>query len=237
MFRRIVISILLLISVLWSLWQVSRIESFQLFGELISEVGTDKPLIAMTFDDGPTRKFTPDILDTLAAHDVQATFFVNGRPLAQNPDIGRRIIAEGHELANHGYTHKRMVFMPPWRVRQEIEDTDAEIRAVGYQGEIHFRPPYGKKLLFLPLYLSRHERPTIMWSMAPEENVPMDQSAEALTDYVVNHAKAGDIILLHPMFSTGQRTRDALGHIIVKLRAAGFTLVTVSELFEATSTF
>lgn len=211
---------------------MSRIESFQLFGELISEVETNKPVIALTFDDGPTRKFTPDILDTLAQHDVQATFFVNGKPLANNPDIGERMVEEGHELANHGFTHKRMVFMPPWRVKSEIETTDAEIRKAGHVGEIHFRPPYGKKLFFLPLYLSRQNRPTIMWSMAPEENVSMDQSADALTAYVVGNATPGDIVLLHPMFSSGQRTRDALGEIIVELRSAGFDLVTLSELLE-----
>ncbi len=82
------------------------------------------------------------------------------------------------------------------------------------------------------MYLSRHNRPTIMWSMAPEENVPSDQGADALTAYVLDHASSGDIILLHPMFSTGQRTRDALASIIVELRAAGFTFVTLSELLD-----
>ncbi len=230
MLRKLLIIAIFLISIFWCLWQVSRIESFQLFGMLISEIDTDKPVIALTFDDGPTRKYTPDILETLAEQKVQATFFVNGQALAKNPDIGAQIVSDGHELANHSYTHKRMVFMPPWRVRREIEDTDAEIRKAGHKGTIHFRPPYGKKLFMLPLYLSRHNRPTIMWSMAPEENVPADQDAEALTAYILHHASPGDIILLHPMFSTGQRTRDALSDIIVELRAAGFQFAKLSEL-------
>lgn len=217
----------------WSLWQISRIEHFQIFGTLISEIATEKPLIALTFDDGPTRKFTPDILATLDTLDIPATFFVNGLPLAKNPDIGEQILAQGHELANHGYTHKNMAFMPPWRVKREIEDTDAIIRDLGYEGEIHFRPPYGKKLFFLPLYLSRHNRPTIMWSMAPEENVSSDQDADALTAYVIEHAKPGQIILFHPMFSSGERTRSALPAIIQGLRNAGYELVTLSKLLEA----
>ena len=140
------------------------------------------------------------------------------------------MIREGHELANHAYNHDRMIFMTPWRVAREIEDTDAEIRALGFEGEIHFRPPYGKKLFFLPLYLSRHDRPTIMWSMAPEENVPKEQGPEELTSYILDRASLGDIILLHPMFSSGERTREALPEIIAGLRSAGFELVTLSEL-------
>lgn len=99
---------------------------------------------------------------------------------------------------------------------------------------IHFRPPYGKKLFFLPLYLSRKNRPTIMWSMAPEENVQEGQGPDALTAYVLEHAKPGQIILLHPMFSSGARTREALPDIINGLRDKGYQLVTLSELLAET---
>lgn len=230
MLRTLFLTALFLIAFFWSGWHINRIESFQLFGTLISEVETTKPLIALTFDDGPTPKFTPMILNTLQDAGVKATFFVNGLPLSKTPQIGERMVTQGHELANHGYTHKRMVFMPPWRVAREIEKTDTAIRNLGYEGPIHFRPPYGGKLFFLPLYLSRHNRPTIKWSMAPEENVPMDQGPEALTAYVLENARPGQIILLHPMFSSGARTRAALPDIITGLRDAGFELVTLSHL-------
>jgi peptidoglycan/xylan/chitin deacetylase (PgdA/CDA1 family) len=230
MFRILCLSLFIAAATLWSLWQISRIESFQLFGTLISEVPTTVPVIALTIDDGPTAKYAPEILAILAEQNVKATFFVNGRSLAKNPDIGQAIVQQGHELGNHGYTHKRMVFMPPWRVAREIQDTDSEIRAMGHRGEIHFRPPYGNKLFFLPLYLSRHDRPTIMWSMAPEEHVPADLPPEALADYVVQMAEPGQIILLHPMFSSGAGTRAALPRMISEMRAAGYEFVLLSEL-------
>nr|WP_241421351.1 polysaccharide deacetylase family protein [Candidatus Contubernalis alkalaceticus] len=100
-------------------------------------------------DDGPTEK-TCEILELLEGLEVKATFFVTGRELEQYKEEGKNIVSAGHELGNHSYSHKRMVLKTPSFIRKEIELTNQLIREAGYQGEIHFRPPNGKKLVILP---------------------------------------------------------------------------------------
>ena len=83
---------------------------------------------------------------------------------------GRKIVAAGHEVGNHSYSHVRMLLVTPSFVQQEIEKTDRLIRAAGYDREINFRPPYGKKLFALPWYLSKTGRKTITWDVEPDSN-------------------------------------------------------------------
>jgi peptidoglycan/xylan/chitin deacetylase (PgdA/CDA1 family) len=96
----------------------------------------------------------------LSAEQVQATFFVIGAEFEQNMAEGRRLVAAGHEMGNHTYSHERMVLVTPSFVRQEIERSDQLIREAGYQCEILFRPPYGKKLFTLPRYLAKNGQHT-----------------------------------------------------------------------------
>lgn len=144
------------------LWQLSKARSFQLLGDIVARIETSAPRVAITFDDGPTADYTEPVLALLAAHDVRATFFVTGREVEENPDEARAIVDAGHELGNHSWSHPDMTLLGPARIAREIERTDEAIRAAGHQGEIFFRPPFGKKLMTLPWYLSRNGRTTIM---------------------------------------------------------------------------
>ena len=210
------------------LWNVSSSRTFQFFGELVNRVETNEKVVALTFDDGPDPAGAQQVLDTLREEQIKATFFLMGRDLASHPDLGGKIAESGHEIGNHTYNHKRMVGVLPSTAAKEIEDTDAEIRKAGYQGEIHFRPPNGKKLFALPHYLSAHHRKTIMWDVEPDsEGTPPAQQIE--TD-VLNQAKPGSIILLHPMYASRDQTRQALKPIIHGLKERGFRFVTVSAL-------
>jgi peptidoglycan-N-acetylglucosamine deacetylase len=210
------------------LWNVSSSRTFQFFGELVDRVETDEKVVALTFDDGPDPAGTQQVLDTLTEHQVQATFFLMGRDLEKHPDLGRKIAAAGHEIGNHTYHHRRMVGVLPGTVAKEVEDTDAQIRRTGYQGDIHFRPPNGKKLFALPHYLSEHNRKTVMWDVEPDSaGTPAAQQIERET---LDRTKPGSIILLHPMYAGRDQTRQALGPIIAKLKERGFRFVTVSAL-------
>ena len=100
--------------------------TFQLAGTLVSHVETDEKVVALTFDDGPTAR-TPELLATLDAADVPATFYLIGKDLAAHPEYGKQIVDAGHEIGNHSFSHRRMVFVTPGTVRDEIERTDAEI--------------------------------------------------------------------------------------------------------------
>ncbi|MNT35256.1 Peptidoglycan-N-acetylglucosamine deacetylase [compost metagenome] len=140
------------------------------------------------------------------------------------------IVSEGHQLGNHSYAHSNMMFMGPARIREEIERTDAAIRAAGYEGEIMFRPPYGKKLLTLPWYLSRHDRKTIMWDVEPESFPDVADDAAALASHVIEQTRNGSIIIMHVMYRSREVSRQALPLIIDGLRQRGFEFVTVAQL-------
>lgn len=227
--RVFVVAMALLAGLIWTGHRISRLDDFQLFGTLITHVETDQPVVALTFDDGPT-DWAHEVAATLSEHDVHATFFVTGREANKNPEALAALIGAGHEIGNHSYSHPRMIFMPMARVAREIEDTDAILRASGYDGPIQFRPPFGKKLVTLPLYLERHNRASIMWSLEPEyKPEPTDDPAE-IARRTIEAARPGDIILLHPMYNSRAATRAALPEIITGLRGRGFDFVTVSEL-------
>lgn len=213
-----------------ALRQISRSRTFQSFGEIIPRVNTSQKIVALTFDDGPTPGATDQILSILSELDVKATFFVTGAELEQNPEEGKKIVAAGHELGNHSYSHVRMFFVTPSFVKQEIESTDKLIRDTGYQGEILFRPPYGKKLFVLPYYLSKHGRKSITWDVEPDSYPEIAADAERIANHVEVNVREGSIIILHVMYPNRRESLKSVKKIVEKLKAQGYTFKTVTEL-------
>lgn len=207
--------------------------TFQLFGRLVASAPRADKVVALTLDDGPTPERTEAVLALLQARGVHATFFVNGQPLRQHPELGRRLVSAGHQLGNHGDTHARLVFRSAAFIRREIEATDEAIRAAGVTGEIPFRPPYGKKLLSLPWFLRRTGRVTVMWTLEPESTPGVPHTAEAEAAFVVEHATPGAIILMHAMFDPQGQALRAIDAMITGLTGAGYRFVTVDELLRA----
>lgn len=205
--------------------------SFQFYGNLISRVETDRKIVALTFDDGPTGN-TEAVIEILEELDVKATFFVTGRELEENPEQGRMLVEAGHELGNHSYSHTRMAFKSPGFVREEIDRTNELIREAGYTGTIHFRPPYGKKLIALPRYLNAIGMTTVMWDVEPETHPEIAASAGAITQHVMENVQPGSIILLHVMFDSRIESVKAITGIVTQLRSQGYEFVTVSEILE-----
>ena len=155
---------------------------------------------------------------------------MTGAELEQNLEQGKEIVAAGHEVGNHSYSHVRMRFVTPSFVRQEIESTDKLIRQTGYQGEILFRPPYGKKLLALPYYMWKNNRKTITWDVEPNSYPKIDASSEKIVEYVLEKVQPGSIILLHVMYSSRKESMKAVKGIVEGLKARGYSFKTVSEL-------
>ena len=210
------------------LWQLSKSRTLQLCGELVSHVETTAPMVALTFDDGPAPAYLDDVLDALRAHEARATFFLTGREVEARPQLARRLLAEGHELGNHSYTHSRLVLRSPDFVADQLTRTDRALRQVGQEGEIWFRPPYGKKLLVLPWLLRRAQRPTVMWDLAPDDDPR--RSAEEIARRALDEMRPGSIVLMHVMYRRRQTSRDALPMILAGMQRRGLRAVTVSEL-------
>lgn len=220
-----------LIVTLIAVRQVSRSRTFQFFGQLVPRVNTSQKVVALTFDDGPTPDATDRILSALDEEHVRATFFVIGAELERNMAEGKKIVAAGHELGNHSYSHERMIFVTPSFVKEEVERTDNLIREAGYQGEIYFRPPYGKKLIALPYYLAKTGRKSITWDVEPDSYPGIAADSDRIAEHVLGRTRPGSIIILHVMY--GQESMKAVKKIVEGLKAQGYSFKTVSELLAA----
>jgi peptidoglycan-N-acetylglucosamine deacetylase len=210
-----------------------RSRSVQLFGGLVSHVDTPERVVALTLDDGPVAARLDSVLGILAARRVHATFFVTGVHLAKEPETGRRLVAAGHELGNHTYTHPHLVLRAPSTIRREVERTDSLIRAAGERGPIYFRPPFGHKLLLLPYYLWRTHRTTITWDVEPDIHPGSAPTPQAIVRQTLDVVRPGSIILLHVWTRGRGSSRAALPVLIDSLHARGYRVTTVGELLAA----
>lgn len=220
------LSLLVIVLLLYGMQRLMNSRSFQLFGGITDHVETSEKVVALTFDDGPTGN-VEQILPVLSKYQAKATFFVIGNELKSHMEEARRIVEAGHQLANHSYSHERILFKSRSYVQREIEQTNDLIREAGYKGEIVFRPPYGKKLFSLPHYLHDQGMQTIMWNLEPDTYYT---SVADKVEAVKKEVKPGSILLLHPMYDkTGQQLQTIEG-ILEHLTQQGYRFVTVNEL-------
>lgn len=213
-------------------WNYTGSTTRQLAGEIVNRVATGEKVVALTFDDGPTPGYTQRILDILQDQDTRATFFLVGNSIRSHPEEARRIVEAGHEVGNHSYSHSYLVLRDYAFIADELGRTDELIRDAGFDGPILFRPPYGRKLVNLPLYLQGQGIPSITWDVAPETWTETVQSREEIVQRVVDGVRPGSIVLLHVMFPSRENTMAAVPDVIRGLRSEGYRFVTVSELLE-----
>jgi peptidoglycan/xylan/chitin deacetylase (PgdA/CDA1 family) len=180
----------------------------------------------MTFDDGPHPQHTPRLLDMLKQRGIKATFFVVGQNAAQYPEILKRIAAEGHELANHSYTHPILNPLGEGGIREQLDKThQAVLGATGVTMKL-LRPPYGA--LTENMRRWTHQTfgyRTILWDVDPLDWKVRD--AGRVQSEILGHARAGSIVLAHDIHKS---TVDAMPETLDGLAAKGFKFVTVSEL-------
>lgn len=184
-------------------------------------------LIALTFDDGPYSVATPLLLDVLRDLNVKATFFYIGRDAEQWPELTWRTSMEGHEIADHTYSHPNLAALPPAQVAMEITKGAKVLHRYSTDPGIDrlFRPPHGRfteETLRVAQKLHYH---TILWNDDPGDWRTL--TAAHLADHIEAHASAPDIVLLH---SGRLATIAMLPELIRRFRAAGYTFVTVSQL-------
>jgi peptidoglycan/xylan/chitin deacetylase (PgdA/CDA1 family) len=228
--RVAVVGALCVVATAYVCFRISRTRRLQLIGNIVTHVETRDSIIALTFDDGPTPRYTDSILSVLERERVRATFYVLGADLQRNPELGRRIVAGGHVLGNHTWSHERMIGRSLSMVRREVEDTDRQIRLAGERGPIYFRAPYSHKFVLLPWYLHRTGRTNVSWNVEPDGSPEIAATADRIVRHVLDEVGPGSIILLHPWYPSREATRQALPGIIRGLRERGYELVTVPEL-------
>jgi peptidoglycan/xylan/chitin deacetylase (PgdA/CDA1 family) len=208
------------------LWHLAKAWCFVFAGEVTCRVETTEPIVALTLDDGPTPEGTAAALAALERGGAHATFFLIGRQIEQHPDEVRRILAAGHEVANHSWSHKRMIGRSSAWYDEEIARTAALLRRLGDGGALLFRPPFGKKLFALPLAARRQGHRMVMWDVA-EPDTP---DPRTYARHIVDSARPGSIILMHVMYRPNDVARAALPLVLEGLRRKGLRVVTVGEL-------
>ncbi len=198
-------------------------------------IPTGEKVIALTFDDGPWPQTTDSILATLKQEKIKATFFMIGQPLKEFPDIGRRVLADGHAIANHTLHHWYHK-MSPAVAQSEIEATEKIIKEVLHIETAYFRPPGGVLTNGLVSYAHSKKQSVLMWSVDSKDSHPHRPSPEAMIKTVLTQATPGGIVLMHDGGGKHENTAKALPEMIAKLRAQGYKFVTIPELLDLAST-
>lgn len=236
-FSGIVVVLLLLMGTVWSAGKepeavqtignkaarlVAGEGMLRLMEQELMEQSQAHPEVALTFDDGPSPKYTPLLLDGLKERNVRATFFLLGKNVKENQELVQRMQAEGHLLGNHTYNHVQLNKIPETTARQEILKTNNEIyEATGKYPE-YMRPPYGawKKNMelcveMLPVFW---DIDTLDWK---------SQNVDAILKAAGEEPEDGSIILMHDEYQTSV---EAALLIIDRLKEKGYEFVTVDEL-------
>jgi len=191
-----------------------------------NSVHVDGPYIALTFDDGPNATLTPKLLDLLAARHLKATFFVVGQNAADHPEILKRAVREGHEIANHSWSHPNLGKMSDEAVRRELQKTDDAITAAIGKRPTLMRPPYGSITARQKKWI--HEEfgyRIIIWDVDPLDWKRPGPSV--VTARILKETHAGSIVLSHDIHPP---TIEAMPATFDQLMKKGFKSVTVTEL-------
>lgn len=184
-----------------------------------------RPMIALTFDDGPKASVTSRILDSLEANGGRATFFMLGSRVGANGAVIQRMASQGSEVANHTYDHKYLTKLDANGIISQVGATNDRVAAACGISPVVMRPPGGYIDAKSLSALASMGMPAIMWSIDTRDW--QHRNAQKTIDTVLSQVKDGDIILMHDIYDT---TADAAVALIPELTARGYQLVTVSEL-------
>ena len=202
----------------------------RVFGSVLGRLPGGLKRIALTFDDGPNPEATPRILDALAKRDVKATFFILGAHAELWPELVRRVAAEGHQVGNHGYFHRKLHLKSPQYVKRDIELGKSAIERAGGGTPRYFRAPHGFRSPWVTAIARSLGERTIGWSLGVWDSDRPGVSS--IVDRTIEGTKPGSIILLHDgdgYNPNGDRlqTAAAVPEIITRLHDRGYEFVTL----------
>ena len=182
----------------------------------------EAPLVALTFDDGPRRSTTTDLLDGLQERGVQATFFLIGEQIEGNEDLIERMEEEGHQIGIHSYEHRWLTALSAADFARQVDRERQVLSEILGREDFLLRPPYGGVDAAVE---KRANAPIILWSVDPEDWKELN--ADRVTRRILENVEDGDVILLHDIYPTSV---EAALRVVDALHEKGFLFVTVSEL-------
>ncbi len=185
-------------------------------------IDPSKPMIALTFDDGPYSPVGNRIMDTLAQYGGKATFYVVGNRCPSYASEMQRMVAEGHEIGNHTYEHKYLDTLGASAIQSQISQCNSAVANACGVTPTTVRLPGGRKNSTVMANISQ---PVVLWSIDTEDW--KTRNAQSTINAVVGKVQDGDIVLMHELYTS---TADAVDTIVPALVNAGYQLVTVSEL-------
>lgn len=213
-----------------------RVRSFAMRKTIgtITGVSTDKPVAALTFDDGPNPESTTRLLDILKKHNVKATFFMVGSLAHRHRELVKKVASGGHVIGNHTWDHVSLPLITTYQQKRQIRACQ---KAVAPYGQRLFRPPYGHQNLISRLELLRLGYKVITWNVASEDWLGYD--ADWITEKTMSKIRPGSIILFHDglytftqeRFLDRQPTLKAVDTILSRLNSR-FNFITVTELLK-----
>ena len=191
-----------------------------------TQCNVEGPVIAMTFDDGPHATQTPRLLKMLKERNIHATFFVVGQCVAQNPEIAKQIVEEGHEMANHSWSHPQLTKLVEGSVHEQLQKThDVIVQTTGVKPTL-MRPPFGAFTTGQRTWShAEWGYKCILWDV---DSLDWQHRNPAKTESIImSNTHSGSIVLCHDIHKT---TIDAMAATLDGLIAKGFKFVTTSEL-------
>lgn len=184
--------------------------------------------IAITFDDGPT-EFTPKFLDLLQEHQIKATFFCIGKQIEKYPETFQRIIAEGHSIGNHTYSHSNSTgFLSTAKMIEEIKKCDETIAAIGSTSTLLYRPPFGVTNPSIAKAIKKTEKKSIGWNIRSLDTVIDDE--KKIYKRITGKIKSGGIILLH---DTSEKTYHVLVDLLLFLKNKKYSTFTIDSTIKS----
>jgi peptidoglycan/xylan/chitin deacetylase (PgdA/CDA1 family) len=193
--------------------------------------------VALTFDDGPSPHYTPEIMAVLHRYRAQATFFVLGQKVEKYPYLVQALLRAGHEVGNHTFDHLRLTKMADPVRESEVERTAVDLELLGDWTSRWIRPPFSAFDERFKDYVAHTHGRIVLWSIDSGDWRGLDR--DTIVQNVVTRVRPGAIIIFHDSDETGKADRrptvEALKLIVPALQGMGYRLVTISQLLAGDS--
>lgn len=198
-----------------------------------SVLGASRPVdkvIALTFDDGPSKQYTEEVLQVLQQYNIKATFFVMGGCVKNRPEVLKKVYAAGYEIGNHTYSHPHLSSESDSAIANELTKANEIIYQAINVYPVLFRPPYGDCSAKCTEVAAKMGYKKITWDYMPNDWDSGKTTSAIIADKIIRNARSGAIITVHDGGGNREKTVQALPTIITTLKKEGYRFVTVSEL-------